>query len=1049
MAADFTDELTGALSRTGLAAWLEALQDERDAIGRDFAVAMLDLDHLKTINDVYGHAAGDAVIRTVAQRAISGLRAGDRLIRYGGDEFLVLLPGTAHSEAASILERVRTHVIGDPIDAGERLRVTVSIGLASSSENPAWEVGDTLLEADRRLYNAKRRGRNALVADDGEPSPTDSRPFASTRLYGRDAELAAIDDFLGLAAEDASQRVLQVTGDEGAGLTRFLGEAGIRAGLTGQTVRHVTADEAHRQLHLRALQLAYAAELSADTPAALLRERLQHEAREAGLVILLEGGQHLDPASHKLLAECLRTGHARLIECVGQDSTPAFPTATIIRLGPLGPEDVRNWLSAATAGPLEPETALLLHRAGAGLPGKIATLTEFLLQENALTLTPGGLSAGAETIRAAAVALEHHNSRTAVNLPTWPTPLVGRNQLIEQLRPTLLQKRFLVLTGEGGTGKSRLAAQLARELSSELSLDTTWLSLRAISSTGQLPRMLADSLGLEPHDELPPVIEQLRGRKHLLVLDGADALASSTGLLEELISELPGLRLLVTARQPLRATGETIINVPLLDPASARELFEQAAARHGAAEAAGNGPVAELLELVGYAPLNIELAAAWSRVFSPAELLRELTENPGLLAEAPGLRPETVRFIDVTRQLMSPPEQETLGTLALIPGTFNAELALKAAGASAFFLLALLERALLHREGSRYTVHAAIAERFRAGLANPTAARSAIAQAWTSLASDIEDMDNYARSTRGYRIIDEEEANFRFAIAETLKNPDPAQLWPLVRIMRGYLDVRGRRRDGLELFQAIDRAITGSPDGELRGWVRECVALFLMQHRRLDEAAATISEAIALTERYAPGSESLGLAWNTAGIIRAMSGDDEAGLEAFNHSAHIRAQLEDETGELQARINAVMILADIKEPAESLVQLDTLIERCRRAGQVTGSCLMLIRKATLLREAAIGSTDERLHCLREALANVESSGYPQAGQAACRELGETMLELGKPLEAADAFEQAARWAEAENREEARLELLARAAELRRRSGTRSGVPQQTSAGQQL
>ena len=130
---------------------------------------MLDVDHFKNINDTFGHAAGDEVLREVAQRIECEVRVSDVSARYGGEEFVVLLPNTSTSDAAILAERIRKAVSTDPVDIGNGRcqTVTLSIGIATASpgadDNDLKTLGEGLLaEADVALYRAKAHGRNRV-----------------------------------------------------------------------------------------------------------------------------------------------------------------------------------------------------------------------------------------------------------------------------------------------------------------------------------------------------------------------------------------------------------------------------------------------------------------------------------------------------------------------------------------------------------------------------------------------------------------------------------------------------------------------------------------------------------------------------------------------------------------------------------------------------------------------------------------------------------------------------------------------------------------------
>ncbi|HYD68569.1 diguanylate cyclase [Azospirillum sp.] len=130
---------------------------------RPLAVLLFDLDRFKQVNDTYGHAAGDETLRVVVTRARQALRATDAIGRFGGEEFVVLLPETDLEQARVVAERVRQAIDGGPVDFdAERFPVTASIGVT------AWQEGEPSVElalrrADSALYEAKQRGRNRIA----------------------------------------------------------------------------------------------------------------------------------------------------------------------------------------------------------------------------------------------------------------------------------------------------------------------------------------------------------------------------------------------------------------------------------------------------------------------------------------------------------------------------------------------------------------------------------------------------------------------------------------------------------------------------------------------------------------------------------------------------------------------------------------------------------------------------------------------------------------------------------------------------------------------
>jgi two-component system cell cycle response regulator len=171
--AAITDGLTGLHNRRYMETHLATLAEQAAGRGKPLALMMLDIDFFKAINDGYGHDAGDDVLREFAMRVRKSIRGIDLACRYGGEEFVIVMPETDLHVAGMVAERLRRSIANEPftVNKGEkRIEVTLSIGL-STLENKSEPLSDVLKRADTALYRAKNEGRNRVVA---LPAPNDS-----------------------------------------------------------------------------------------------------------------------------------------------------------------------------------------------------------------------------------------------------------------------------------------------------------------------------------------------------------------------------------------------------------------------------------------------------------------------------------------------------------------------------------------------------------------------------------------------------------------------------------------------------------------------------------------------------------------------------------------------------------------------------------------------------------------------------------------------------------------------------------------------------------
>lgn len=159
------DYLTGLLNRRGFFIIANQMTYLCVRQGSPMSVLMLDIDHFKELNDTHGHALGDAVLQKTADLMLSHLRTSDMVCRWGGEEFVVLLPDTSVSDAAIVAEKIRHQAADIQTIQGIDVTFSVSIGVTGGfvSANPDAALRDMLNQSDLAMYEAKARGRNCVV----------------------------------------------------------------------------------------------------------------------------------------------------------------------------------------------------------------------------------------------------------------------------------------------------------------------------------------------------------------------------------------------------------------------------------------------------------------------------------------------------------------------------------------------------------------------------------------------------------------------------------------------------------------------------------------------------------------------------------------------------------------------------------------------------------------------------------------------------------------------------------------------------------------------
>ncbi|MGZ0148396.1 helix-turn-helix transcriptional regulator [Kribbella sp. WER1] len=395
------------------------------------------------------------------------------------------------------------------------------------------------------------------------------------------------------------------------------------------------------------------------------------------------------------------------------------------------------------------------------------------------------------------------------NLPVMFTSFVGRSTQVAALRTQLAGSRLVTLTGAGGSGKTRLAAQTAAQVAERWADGVWWVDLSAVTDSSQLPEVVAGAVGLlvEPGDRL--LIGQLRDKRALICLDNCEQIVDGVA---EFVTALqvgcPDITVLATSREPLDLPGEAVWRVPALAPEEARVLFlerSDASADGEEAERAVRG-ICRRLDGI---PLALELAAAWGRTLTPMQIEAGLEDRFGLLTKnvrGVAARQRTLAAsIEWSYDLLDEDERHAFRRLAVFAGGFTLDAAAAVGDAVPGILARLVDKSLVVAEDGRYRLLETIRE-YAAARQTDDDVRDGHLDYYLSVAEAAEPLLDSDRDA-WRALIEPDRENYRSALDHGLAADDPDRGRRLAAALRWLWNLQATGAEGIGyLRRAIDRA---------------------------------------------------------------------------------------------------------------------------------------------------------------------------------------------------------------------------------------------------
>ncbi len=648
------------------------------------------------------------------------------------------------------------------------------------------------------------------------------------------------------------------------------------------------------------------------------------------------------------------------------------------------------------------------------------------------------------------------SARREVRLPQPDTPFVGREVELAAIDRLLADPtaRLITLSGPGGSGKSRLALEAAGRAAGRYLHGAYFASLAAAGSVEAIPGAIAEVLGLALSGRTSAaaqLMEYLRDKELLLLLDNLEHLPQADDLLGRLVQACPEVKLLVTSRGRLNLHGERLVelegldtppagNAPNISDYAAVQLFLNSArgvqpaftleagsanggqmtvahhvahdvahhvahdvAHHVAHDVAHH--VGVICRLVGGLPLAIELAAAWVRHMSCAEIAAELGHNLDLLSTTQRNVPDRHRSLraafDHSWALLSEDEQRCFARLALFRGGCDRPAALAVTGARPPVLAALCDQSLLRRDaGGRYAMHELLRQFAQHKLeADPPAYAAAerrhIDYYLAYLAAREEALLD-ARQQDARREIAAEMDNIRAAWQRAIERAQPDWLGPGLESLRLHLEQAGIFGEAADMFAAaalVEEAVS-SGVGALLARLLSRQAWFdqrLNHHQQAQTMVGRALQILAGAQPRLPAEEAL--CHSCLGNISRAVGDFAQSAASFQESV-VLYRLAGRPGDVAAALNGLAAaqseLGNFDE-ARRLHEESLAIKR--ELGDRRGMGVSLLNLGVMALAEADNETARLLE--EEALQIFREIDYPLAVAIALNNLGAALANLGE------------------------------------------------------
>jgi predicted ATPase/class 3 adenylate cyclase len=486
------------------------------------------------------------------------------------------------------------------------------------------------------------------------------------------------------------------------------------------------------------------------------------------------------------------------------------------------------------------------------------------------------------------------------NLPVPPTAFVGRERELAEVTDLLLDgARLLTLSGPGGTGKTRLALEAAAAAAHGYPDGASWVSLAPLTDSALVLQTAGEVLGAKSE-----LAAEIADKRLLLALDNFEHVIDAAPQVSELLAACPNLTVLVTSRERLQVTGEHEYAVPAMAPPDALALFSARAAALGV-DVSGDD-AKDLCERLDNLPLALELAAARTKLFSPAQLLERLSQRLDLLKGGRDADPRQLTLratIEWSYDLLTPEEQQLFARLSVFAGGCTYEAAEAICVADEDTLQSLLDKSLLRRRDlgeRRYwmleTIREYAAERLNEEAEREEATRHQHAVHFSAFVTRLLADGQSSYSASVFAELDREYDNVRSALAAAVQFGWAEPLLQMTHLLYRYWDIRGYFAEGRRWSEAA-LAIADADDPR-RADCLQTVGVFAGSQGDAVYARERITEYVRFSERLGDDVH-VARALNYLGLITRREGDLEKAREMYAQASELaRAAGDPETSAL-------------------------------------------------------------------------------------------------------------------------------------------------------